>query len=93
MTDHASFVEVRCCGDLIGITNAHPLTPDAVRTFCALQQRVGNAWVDDAEAKALFADPASYTTPADGEPIAFGCTTCGAKFAWAAGSPTKVASS
>ena len=89
MTDGA-FIEVLCCGTCVGITNARPLTPVALRKFCAIQQRVGNAWVDAVEATELLADPASYTEPADGTPIAFACGTCGSRFVWAAGRPAKV---
>jgi hypothetical protein len=85
-----AFVEVCCCGTRVGVTNARPLAPVALRKFCTIQQRVGNAWVNAVEATELLADPASYTTPADGTPIAFGCGTCGAKFVWAAGRPAKV---
>lgn len=87
------FVELRCCGESVGFVNASPFTPEANARFCAIQQRLGNAWTEDAEAKALIADPASHGPPADGTPILFSCDKCGAKFAWAGGLPVRVSSS
>ena len=86
------FVELRCCGQSAGFVNARLFTPEANERFCTLQQRLGNAWVEDSEGKALVADPASYGPPADGTPILFPCGTCGAKFAWAGGRPVQVSS-
>lgn len=87
------FVDVRCCGDIIGHVNARLFTPEASERFAAIQQQIGNTWTKDAEANALIADPASYTAPADGTPILFACGVCGAKFAWAGGRPVQITSS
>jgi len=84
------FVELRCCGDSVGYVNAHLFTPAANERFCAIQQKIGNAWTDDAEAKVLIADPASYGPPADGTPVMFACGKCGARFAWAGGRPVQI---
>jgi hypothetical protein len=86
------FVELRCCGESAGFVNARPFTPQANERFCALQQKLGNAWPEDAAAKKLMADPASYGPPADGTPILFPCGKCGAKFAWAGGRPVQISS-
>ena len=84
------FVELRCCGQSAGYVNARLFTPQANERLCALQQKLSNAWPEDAEGKALIADPASYGPPADGTPILFPCRTCGAKFAWAGGRPVQI---
>jgi len=86
------FVELRCCGAHAGFVNARPFTPEASERFTAIQQKLGNAWQEDAEAKWLIADPASYGPPSDGTPILFPCATCGAKFAWAGGRPVPISS-
>lgn len=87
------FVELRCCGQSAGFVNARLFTLEANERFSALQQRLGNAWVDDPEGKALVADPASYGPPSDGTPILFPCSKCGATFTWAGGRPIRVSSS
>lgn len=87
------FVEIRCCGESAGFVNTRPFTPEASERFCAIQQRLGNAWVDDAEAKALIADPAAHGPPPDGTPVAFRCGHCGAHFKWAGGAPVRIAAS
>lgn len=86
------FIEIQCCGDSVGFVNARLFTPEANDRFCAIQQALGNAWTEDAEAKALIADPASYVPPADGTPVMFACGTCGATFAWAGGRPVQISS-
>ena len=86
------FVELRCCGESVGFVNARLFTPEASARFSAIQQRLGNAWVDDAATKELLKDPASYGPPSDGTPILFPCSTCGAKFAWAGGRPVQISS-
>lgn len=86
------FVELQCCGESIGYVNARPFTPEANARFCELQQRLGNAWPEGDEGKALIADPASYGPPADGTPILFSCGKCGAHFAWAGGRPVQISS-
>lgn len=86
------FVELRCCEKSIGYVNARPFTPETSKRFVAIQQRLGNAWVDDDEAKKLMTDPASYGPPSDGTPILFPCSTCGAAFAWAGGRPVQISS-
>lgn len=86
------FVELRCCGQSAGFVNARLFTPEANDRFCAIQQRLGNAWAEDPEGKAIVADPASYGPPADGTPILFPCGTCGAKFSWIGGQPVKISS-
>lgn len=84
------FVELRCCGQSIGFVNARLFTPEANARFCALQQTLGNDWINDPEGKALMEDPGSYGPPADGTPILFPCGTCGATFAWAGGRPVQI---
>jgi hypothetical protein len=86
------FIELRCCGASAGFVNARSFTPEASARFVDIQQRLGNAWTEDAAGKALIADPASYGPPADGTPILFPCGTCGAKFSWAGGRPVKISS-
>lgn len=86
------FIELRCCGQSAGFINARPFTPATNERFCAIQQKLGNAWTEDAEAKALVADPESHGPPPDGTPIMFPCNTCGAKFVWAGGRPVKISS-
>lgn len=85
-----SFIEIVCCEQSVGYVNGQLFTPEANQRFCAIQARLGNAWTEDVEAKALIADPASYAPPADGTPIAFGCTKCGAKFIWVSGRPMRM---
>lgn len=87
------FVEIRCCDGSVGYVNARPFTQDASNRFAAIQQRLGAAWAQDAEAQAIVADPDSYGPPPDGTPILFSCTKCGAHFAWAGGLPKRVLSS
>lgn len=86
------FVELRCCGQSAGFVNARLFTLEANERFCAIQQRLGNEWTDDSEAKALLTDPASYGPPTDGTPILFSCGKCGAQFAWAGGRPVQISS-
>ena len=80
---------IRCCGKIVGVVNTRPFTPAAVLSFCAIQERVGSAWPDDAEAKRLMADPASYAPPSDGTACPFTCRACGATFVFVAGEPKK----
>lgn len=86
------FVELRCCDRSVGFVNARLFTPEANERFTALQQRLGNAWVNDPDGMALVEDPASYGPPADGTPILFPCGICGATFTWAGGRPARVSS-
>ena len=86
------FVELRCCEKSLGYVNSRPFAPEASKRFAAIQQKLGNAWVDDDEAKELLKDPASYGPPSDGTPILFPCSTCGTKFAWAGGRPVQISS-
>lgn len=85
------FVELRCCGDSIGFVNARSFTAQASARFCALQQKLGNAWPANAETKVLIDDPASYGPPPDGTPILFSCGSCGARFTWIGGVPVQAA--
>lgn len=87
------FVELKCCGDSVGFVNARPFTAQASARFTALQQKLGNAWPEDDETKALIADPTSYGPPPDGTPILFSCGRCGAHFTWISGVPVQVVSS
>jgi hypothetical protein len=87
------FVELKCCGESVGFVNARPFTAAASLRFAAIQQTLGNAWTEDAEAKAIVADPASYGPPPDGTPILFSCERCGAHFTWIGGVPMQAGSS
>ncbi len=87
MTD--GFVELKCCGESVGFVNARPFTTAASARFAALQQKLGDTWAEDPEARALVADPASYGPPPDGTPILFSCGRCGAHFTWIRGVPVQ----
>jgi hypothetical protein len=86
------FIELRCCEQSLGFVNARLFTAEANERFCALQERLGNAWGADPEGKALMEDPASYGPPADGTPVLFPCGMCGATFTWIGGRPVRVSS-
>jgi hypothetical protein len=87
---HAAFVDLRCCGEIIGIVNSRPFTPEASARFHAIEERLGNAWTEDPEAQALIDDPTSCATPPDGTPVVYACATCRATFVWIGGAPMKV---
>ena len=87
------FIELRCCGTSLGFVNAHPFTATAIKRVHAIQQKLGDAWAEDVEAKALMADKASYGPPPDGTPILLSCARCGAYFTWVGGVPAQAASS
>ena len=87
------FVELKCCGASVGFVNPRLFTAAASKRFAAIQQKLGNTWTEDPEAKALVADPASYGPPPDGTPILFSCGRCGAHFTWIGGVPVRASSS
>ena len=87
------FVELKCRGASVGFVNPRLFTTAASERFTAIQQKLGNAWVEDPEAKALINDPASYGPPPDGTPILFSCGRCGANFTWIGGVPVRGTSS
>jgi hypothetical protein len=89
VTIRDEFRQVRCCGILAGVVNTRPFTPAAINRFCEIQNRIGNDWRNDPEAKELLADPTSYAPPPDGTPCAFTCKSCGAAFLFVGGVPIK----